>query len=231
MKKKTLKLKGLKTPKLFLFVHGFTNGRMKTAAVDSESGNLNSAYIHGKIYLFDKLCHDRVAQLNRELSETRTEAETLTLELNELVVPTQYRANDLAAHGAGEAKHPDSVAAAQAGRAAAASAERAAQAADKRKQERENILARRAWIIRRLVAIREKLALEERTCSEELAATADALRNCFCAYGHGALLKPVNLSYIPPVDYRPYLDGYRTDHEALMKKITGVLEKEAANDV
>ena len=33
MKKKTLNLKGLKTPKLFLFIHGFTNGRMKTGFV------------------------------------------------------------------------------------------------------------------------------------------------------------------------------------------------------
>lgn len=227
MKKKTLKLKGLKTPKLFLFIHGFTNGRMKTSAVDSESGNLNSAYIHGKIYQFDKLCHDRVIQLDCGLSELRTEAETLILELNELVVPPPYRSNDLATNSTGGANAPDTVAAAQAGRAAAASAEMAAQAANQRQQERENVLARRAWIVRRLVAIREKLALEERICSEELAATADALRNCFCSYGHGALLKPINPTYVPPVNYQCYLDGYRTDHEDLKAKITNVLEKEA----
>lgn len=224
MKKKTLKLKGLKTPKLFLFIHGFTNGRMKTAAVDSESGNLNSAYIHGKVYLFDKLCHDRVIQLDCGLSELRTEAETLLLELNELVVPPLYHANDLATHGVNAS---DTVVAAQAGRAAAACAEKAAQAAAQRKQERENIRARRSWIIRRLVAIREKLALEERICFEELAATADALRNCFCAYGHGALLKPINHTYIPPVDYQCYLDGFRADYLVLKTKITNVLEKEA----
>lgn len=227
MKKKTLKLKGLKTPKLFLFIHGFANGRMKTAAVDSESGNLNSAYIHGKIYQFDKLCHERVRQLDRELSEARIEADTLILELNELAVPPQYRSNDLATNNTGSANAPDTVATAQAGRAAAASAEKAAQAAAQRKQERENILARRAWIFRRLVAIREKLALEERICAEELAATADTLRNCFCAYGHGALLKPINPTYVPPVNYQCYLDGYRTNHEVLKVKITNVLEKEA----
>lgn len=227
MKKKTLKLKGLKSPKLFLFIHGFINGRMKTAAVDSESGNLNSAYIHGKVYQFDKLCHDRAIQLDRELSEVRTEAETLVLELNELVVPSLHRANDLPDHGDGAAKRLDSVADAQAGRAAAANAAKAAQVADQRKQERENILARRAWVIRRLVAIREKLALEERTCSEAFAATADALRNCFCAYGHGALLKPVNPCYIPPVDYQHHMVRYQKDHEVLLKKIIDLLEKEA----
>lgn len=227
MKKKTLKLKGIKTPKLFLFIHGFTNGRMKTAAVDSESGNLNSAYIHGKIYQFNKLCHERVVQLDRGLSELRTEAQTLILELNEMVVPPLYRANELATNSAGDAVTKDSIAAAQACRAAAANAEKADQAASQRKQERENILARRAWIIRRLVAIREKLALEERICFEELAATADALRNCFCAYGHGALLKPINHTYIPPVDYQCYLDGFRADYLVLKTKITNVLEKEA----
>lgn len=227
MKKKTLKLKGLKTPKLFLFIHGFANGRMKTAGVDSESGNLNSAYIHGKIYQFDRLCHERAVQLERGLSEIRTEAEILSMELNELTVPPPYRSSDPASSSPGGAVAQDSIAAAQAGRAAAANAEKAAQAAAQRKQERENILARRAWIIRRLVAIREKLALEERICSEELAATADALRNCFCAYGHGALLKPINTTYIPFIDYQCYLECYRTDHEALKTKITHVLEKEA----
>lgn len=227
MKKKTLKLKGLKTPKLCLFILGFTNGRMKTAAVDSESGNLNSAYIHGKIYQFDKLCHERVVHLERGLSELRTEAQTLILELNELVVPPPYRSNDLATNSTGGVVTQDSILAAQARRAAAANAEKAAQAASQHKQEQENILARRAWIVRRLVAIREKLALEERICFEELAATADTLRNCFCAYGHGALLKPINTTYIPPIDYQCYLDGYWTDHEALKVKITNVLEKEA----
>lgn len=226
MRKKVLKLKGLKTPKWCLFIHGFTNGRMKTAAVDSESGNLNSAYIHGKIYLFEKLCHERVRQLDCELSESRTEAETLILELNELVVPPQCCSNDFAANGTESAIPPDTAAAAQAGRAAAASAEKAAKAAAQRKQECEKILARRAWIVCRLVAIREELALEERICSEELAAVADALRSCFCAYGHGALLKPINPTYVPPVDYQCYLDGCRTDHEVLKAKITNVLGKE-----
>lgn len=227
MKKKVLKLKGLKTPKWCLFIHGFTNGRMKTVAVDSENGNLNSAYIHGKIYQFNKLCHERVCQLDCDLSERRTEAETLILELNEMVVPPPYRSNDLAVNSTGIANASDTVAAAQAGRAAAANAEKDAKAAAQRKQERENILARRAEIIRRLVAIREKLALEERICFEELAATADALRSCFCAYGHGALLKPINHTYIPPVDYQCYLDGFRADYLVLKTKITNVLEKEA----
>ena len=226
MKNNVLKLKGLKTPKWCLFIHGFTNGRMKTAAVDTESGNLNSAYIHGKIYQFEKLCHERVRQLDCELSESRTEAETLILELNELVVPPRYCSNDLVANGIESANAPDTAAAAHAGRAAAASAEKAAKAAAQRKQECENILARRAWIVRRLVAIREKLTLEERLCSEELAATADALKSCFCTYGHGALLKPVNPTYIPPVEYQRYLDGYRTDHEVLKAKIINVLGKE-----
>lgn len=227
MKKKVLKLKGLKTPKLFLFILGFINGRMKTAAVDSERGNLTSAYIHRKVCLFGKLCHDRVIRLDRALSDMRTEAESLILELNRLVVPPQYCINDTEIHTCVAAKHPNSFSAAQADRAAAANAEKAAQAASQRKQERENILARRAWIIHRLIAIREKLALEERTCTEELAATADALRTCFCAYGHGALLKPVTPAYIPPIEYRCHLDSYRADHEVLRTKITSVLEKEA----
>lgn len=226
MKKKVLKLKGLKMPKLFLFIYGFTNGRMRTASVDSESGNLNSSYIHGKIYQFGELCHDCVAKLDRESSELRSDAESLIWELSELVVPPLCDSIDLA-RGEASATHQDSVSVAQANRAAAADAEKASQAMAQRKQECESILARRNCIVRRLIEIREKLALGERTCSEELAATADALSACFCAYGHGALLKPINPSYIPQIDYQCHLDDYRMELEVLKKKINNALEKEA----
>lgn len=220
MKQKKLKLIGLKTPRCLVFLYGFVNGRMKTAGINGEHGYLDASYIHGRIHLFDELCKKRISQLEKELSEARVEAETLMLELPSLTCPAQPQ-NTGAASGAG--KLPETVTR----RDEAAAAKRFAERQDIWKQQCEEVLARRSWIIRRLVKIREQLTLSEWVCAEELSAVAHALQERFCIYCHGALLKPVHPGYIAPVEFEPFMDNYRANHETLKQMITNVLEKEA----
>lgn len=224
MKQKKLKLKGLKTPKCLVFLYGFVNGRMKTAAINGEHGHLDAAYIHGRTHLFDELCKKRIIQLEKELSEARAEAETLMLELPSLTCPAQPQNTGAAS---GEGKLPDTVTQAQICRDEAAAAKRFAERQDIWKQQCEEVLARRSWIIRRLVKIREQLTLSERVCAEELSAVAHALQERFCIYCHGALLKPVHPGYLAPVEFAPFMANYRANHEMLKQMITNVLEKEA----
>lgn len=222
MKKKNPKLKGLKTPNLFVFIHGFVNGRMRTAAVDGERGYVNSAYVHGRIHLFDEFCKKRIVQLEKETSEPRSEAQTLILELQALPCPPAIHDQP----NAQAEKFPDTVTEAQSCRAKAAAAAKNAEIIAAHKQKREDIIARRSWIIRRLIKIREQLALSERVCAEELSATAHALQDRFCVYGHGALLKPVCPDHIPAIEFESFLANYLAESEALQQKITAVLEEE-----
>lgn len=227
-KAKTLKLKGLQTPRPIIFIHGFMDGRTKTVALDSQNGHLNSAYIHGRIYLFHELCKKRVIQLEKELSGIRAEAQTLILELKNITLPL--------AHSTPEVDRPDSqrpatIAASRSSRAAAAEADKVKKANDRLKTERENILARRAWIIQRLIKIQEQISLSERVCIEEMEATSNALKNCYCTYGHGALLRPIQPSYIPTVAYDGFLDAYFNARNELSQKISNILNKEEANYV
>jgi hypothetical protein len=87
-------LKGLHTPRPFVFIHGFLNGRCKTAALDQESKLLNSAYIHGKCCLFSELCREQVIQLETELAEARTDAQKLLLKLRALPMPPLPEGDD-----------------------------------------------------------------------------------------------------------------------------------------
>ena len=224
MKHKKLKLKGLKVPKFLVFLYGFINGRTKTAAINGEHGYLDASYIHGRTHLFDELCKKYIIQLEKELSEARAEAETLMLELQTLSCPAQPQ-NTGAAPRMG--KLPDTVAQAQLCRDEAVAAKRAAERRDAWKQQREEVLARQSWIIRRLVKIREQLTLGERVCVEELSAIAHALQERFCIYCHGALLKPVHPDYIAPVEFAHFMVDYHADYEALKQKITDILDKEA----
>ena len=223
MKKKVLKMKGLRTPKPIIFVHGFINGRMKTAALNPESGHLNSAYIFGKIYQFEKLCHDRAKCLEKDLCDIRTNAEMLIFKLNTLPIPSADGGKGVQV----KEMDPGSKASSADRRAAAAAMDAAAKDAAAAKEQREQIMAERMETVQQLIQIREQISLKQIVCMEELGATADALRNCFCTYGHGAMLRPMNPGYLPPVEFEGHLASHRDDCEALKKKINDAVDKEA----
>ncbi len=222
MKQKNPKLKGLKTPKLCVFLHGFLNGRMRTAGIDGGQGHLTSAHIHSQLHRFSEFCQKRLAKMEQETWELRTEARTLIPELQALTCPPlpPERGNP------GNERFPDTVAEAQASRATAAAEAKNAETRAGVKQLRDDVLARRTWIIRRLIKIREQLTLSERLCMEELTATTHALQARFCVYGHGVLLKPLCAGHIPDIEFESFLADHHRDCEALRQQITAVLEEE-----
>ena len=54
MKNKKVKMKGLATPTIMVFMHGFFDGRFRATGLDQDSGLLNSAYVNGKTDMFYK---------------------------------------------------------------------------------------------------------------------------------------------------------------------------------
>ncbi|MCD8147943.1 MAG: hypothetical protein LUD84_11830 [Clostridiales bacterium] len=86
--KKVPKLPGLWVPRFFILLHGFFDGRLGAAAIDEESGELNSAYVNGKLFRFYKFCHEWVSQLERDSAGIRTEAAALIQEFYSLPTAT-----------------------------------------------------------------------------------------------------------------------------------------------
>lgn len=80
MKNKKVKMKGFVTPTAMVFMHGFFDGRFKSAGIDQDSGLLHSAYVNGKVDLFYKYCSERVDRLETDIAAICTEAETLLME-------------------------------------------------------------------------------------------------------------------------------------------------------
>ena len=224
MKKKSLYLKGLRTPRFLIFLRGFVDGRSKTAAVDSESKFLCSGYLEEKLFLFSELCDRRVIALEDGLSPDRSEASSLLMELSLLPAPTAGGESAPAAARAVPGTPPATVPEAQACRAAARSAARAAEAAERSRKRREETEARRQAILQRLVEIQDRIATRELIAGEELSATAEALKGLLCAYAHGVLLRPVQARYLRPIEYAPRFDAYRQSHDALDRKLTRALQ-------
>lgn len=226
MNNKKPKMRGINTPTPIVFFHGFLNGRFKSACVDKESNLLNSAYINGKVNLFSMYCKERIIKLETDLSAIRTEAETLIMEFAALPAVQQDKLDGESMIEEVPIRLPKKMDEAQANRAAAKNVAKAAENAEQLKIKKEQIATRRVEIIKRLVQIRNRITTKENNCYHELGATADALKERFCIYGHGVLLKPVYHHYIPGLEYNWVLEEYNADHEELRRRIATILKEE-----
>lgn len=226
MKNKKISMKGMKTPSPVVFMHGFFNGRFKSAGIDLDSGLLNSAYVNGMMDLFYKYCQERVDKLETDISAICTEAETLFIELKAIPENMSERLSEEKNMEKIPDKLPSTIQEAQEIRAIA---RRIAEAKDFSEHSRGAINeknSRRTEIIQRLVQIRDRIITKENNCYNELNATAFLLKERFCIYGHGVLLRPMLNRYIPNVDYDRILECYDTNHQEIKSRISTLTKGE-----
>lgn len=231
MKNKKVKMKGLATPNVMVFLHGFFDGRFRAAGVDQDSGLLNSAYVNGKTDLFYKYCSERVDRLETDIAAVCTDAEKLLLELEDM--PEKIR--EIKVKEAEPVnlpkKLPDSMEEAQIARADARKAAKAKTDAEQAKANKNQMQKRKTEILQQLVMIRDRILNKETNCRNELSATSFALKERLCVYGHGVLLKPVLHRYIPQLEYEWAFDLYNKNHEEIKRRISEVVSKEGNENV
>ena len=226
MKNKKISMKGMKTPSPVVFMHGFFNGRFKSAGIDLDSGLLNSAYVNGMMDLFYKYCQERVDKLETDISAICTEAETLFIELKAIPENMSDRMSEEKNMEKIPDKLPSTIQEAQEIRAIA---RRIAEAKDFSEHLRGAINeknSRRTEIIQRLIQIRDRIITKENNCYNELNATAFLLKERFCIYGHGVLLQSMLNRYIPNVDYDRILECYDTNHQEIKSRISTLTKGE-----
>lgn len=231
MKNKKIKMKGIATPTVMVFMHGFFDGRFRSAGVDQDSGLLNSAYVNGKTDLFYKYCSERVDRLETDIAAVCTDAEKLLLELEDL--PAKIREIRVAEAEPVKLpkKLPDSMEEARLARADARRAAKAKADAEESKANKSRMQNRKTEILQQLVMIRDRITNKEANCRNELSATAFALKERLCVYGHGVLLKPVLHRYIPQMEYEWAFDLYNKNHDEIKKRISEVVSKEGNENV
>jgi hypothetical protein len=191
MRRKELKLKGLRVPRIFIWILGVIHGKLlKTATIDPNTNYVSSSYITGKIKLFSELTAKYINRLEYELKAVRTEASELMVEeailskeieeLPELEVPITIQ-----------------------------------QKRDFKRitTQKEGMQKRHQEILNRLVEIDAKVKSREMCVKEALEATAKNLQSCFSTYGHGVMLQPIFTENIPPVDYETSFETYLKTYE------------------
>ncbi len=231
MKNKKVKMKGLATPTIMVFMHGFFDGRFRAAGLDQDSGLLNSAYVNGKTDLFYKYCSERVDRLETDIAAVCTDAEKLLLELKDM--PEKIRKIRVTEEEPVKLpkKLPDSMEEAQLARADARKAAKAKADAEQSKANKNQMETRKIEILQQLVMIRDRILNKETNCRNELSATSFALKERLCVYGHGVLLKPVLHRYIPQLEYEWAFDLYNKNHEEIKRRISEVVSKEGNENV
>lgn len=231
MKNKKVKMKGIATPTSMVFMHGFFDGRFRTAGIDNDSGLLNSAYVNGKTDLFYKYCSERIDRLETDIAAVCTDAEKLLLELED----TLEKIREIIVKEAEPAnlpkKLPDSMEEAQIARADARKAAKAKTDVEQAKANKNQLQKRKTEILQQLVMIRDRILNKETNCRNELSATSFALKERLCVYGHGVLLKPVLHRYIPQLEYEWAFDLYNKNHEEIKRRISEVVSKEGNENV
>ena len=208
MKNKKVKMKGLATPTIMVFMHGFFDGRFRATGLDQDSGLLNSAYVNGKTDMFYKYCSERVDRLETDIAAVCTDAEKLLLELKDM--PEKIRKIRVTEEEPVKLpkKLPDSMEEAQLARADARKAAKAKVDAEQSKANKNQMETRKIEILQQLVMSRDRILNKETNCRNELSATSFALKERLCVYGHGVLLKPVLHRYIPQLEYEWAFDLY-----------------------
>ena len=231
MKNKKVKMKGLATPTIMVFMHGFFDGRFRAAGLDQDSGLLNSAYVNGKTDLFYKYCSERVDRLETDIAAVCTDTEKLLLELEDM--PEKIREIRVTEEEPVKLpkKLPDSMEEAQLARADARKAAKAKADAEQSKANKNQMEKRKTEILQQLVMIRDRILNKETNCRNELSATSFALKERLCVYGHGVLLKPVLHRYIPQLEYEWAFDLYNKNHEEIKRRISEVVSKEGNENV
>nr|WP_288836757.1 hypothetical protein [uncultured Blautia sp.] len=231
MKNKKVKMKGLATPTIMVFMHGFFDGRFRATGLDQDSGLLNSAYVNGKTDMFYKYCSERVDRLETDIAAVCTDAEKLLLELKDM--PEKIRKIRVTEEEPVKLpkKLPDSMEEAQLARADARKAAKAKVDAEQSKANKNQMETRKIEILQQLVMIRDRILNKETNCRNELSATSFALKERLCVYGHGVLLKPVLHRYIPQLEYEWAFDLYNKNHEEIKRRISEVVSKEGNENV
>lgn len=231
MKNKKVKMKGVATPTVVVFLHGFFDGRFRTAGIDQDSGFLNSAYTNGKTDLFYKYCNERVDRLETDIATVCTEAETLLVELKSMSSTCKRNETDWVESVKTPKVSPDFAQDAQAARSAAREVEKANAAIEQVKEKKSQIEKRKIDILQRLVQIRDHISNKETNCHNELSATSFALKERMCVYGHGVLLKPILSRNIPQFEYEWAFKLYNNNHDEIKQRISEFVNKEDVENV
>lgn len=209
--KTVLPMKGLRTPRIFLWILGLIHGKiLHTGGLDPETGTITSGYITGQIKRFRNACVTRGERTEEKLAKEWAEADCLLIDLVNIADSLKHTSN--CQESANESTS-----------AQARTREKAASVRATREAERLAIL-------KRLADISNTIRTELDKAQNQMEATAEMLLSTLSCYGHGLLMQPVYTRTLPIVPYEDCAAQIIKSHEATWNAIVTILKEVKCNE-
>ena len=204
-KSAALPMKGLRTPRLLIWMLGFFHGKIiRTGGLDPVSNTLSSGYVTRQIKCFREACTACRKEAEKKLVHVWPKAQEKLMEY--AAVSAALAASGGGYDGGGGSAH-DKRAAEQTARAYAAG------------------LEKRQTILKELCEVSNQIKSEEKMARARMEATAERLLSVFATYGHGLLLKPVHLHHLPQLQYEDCAQQILEHDEVVWNKIETILKE------
>lgn len=205
-KKTVLPMKGLRTPRIFLWILGLIHGKiLHTGGLDPETGTITSGYITGQIKRFRNACVSRRERTEEKLAKEWADADCLLIDLGTITDSLKHTSN--CQESANESTSAQ------------------ARAREKAASVRASREAERLAILKRLADISNTIRSELDQAHDQMEATAEMLLSTFSCYGHGLLMKPVFAHDLPTVIYEDCVEQIPKSHEATWNAIVTILKE------
>lgn len=203
--KPTLPMKGINSPRFFIWFRGFWHGKViHTGGLDPETNTIASGYVTGQIKRFRNACVTRREKAEEMLSKVWCTADGLLID---------YAAVTAALTDSGKNQNSHSESNAQ-----ARSNERAAGKRASRENERQSIL-------KNMAQLANDIRAEYSSAHDQMEATAEILSSTFACYGHGLLMKPIYDYNLPGITYEDCAQQILNNHEDTWNAVISILKE------
>lgn len=203
--KTVLPMKGLHTPRFFLWCRGFLHGKIiHTGGLNPETNTISSGYITGQIKHFRNACITRREQAETKLTKEWAEADQLLIDLTAISVALADSSNYQKFANESSAQ---------------------VRAREKAAETRASREAERLAVLKRLSEISNAIRAEIGLAHDQMAATAEALLSGFAAYGHGLILQPVFQHNLPTITYEGCAEQILKSHEDTWNTMASILKE------
>lgn len=199
----TLRMKGLRVPRILIWLHGFFHGKiLHTGGIDPETQRISSAYVSGQTKRFHAACVDRRKQARAKLEHEWTAADELIEDFKNISSALEKLDEE---HVLSKGTSADA---------------RSKEATQKRRSSYESDLLA---IKKRLSNTVNTVKAEIHKANDQMEATCDLLQSGFACYGHGMLMKPVYPRNLPEVSYTDCSEQILKDHKATWDAMKTIL--------